>query len=82
MVHELKTLSPYYENVVSGRKTFEVRLNDRGFKVGDKLLLKEYEPVSNTYSGRESLFEIAYIVDLKRLWIINENIVVMSIIPV
>lgn len=34
-VHELKTVARYYEAVVDGRKTFEVRLNDRAFQTGD-----------------------------------------------
>jgi hypothetical protein len=38
-VHELKTLARYYDAVVDGRKTFEVRLNDRAFQTGDILRL-------------------------------------------
>lgn len=34
-VHELKTIARYYDAVVEGRKTFEVRLNDRAFQTGD-----------------------------------------------
>lgn len=34
-VHELKIQQDYYENVFNGRKTFELRKNDRGFQVGD-----------------------------------------------
>ena len=42
MVHELKIL-PYYFNLVeSGMKTFEIRLNDRNYQVGDILILHEY----------------------------------------
>lgn len=39
-IHELKTLPEYFEAVQSGAKTFEVRKNDRGFQVGDLLILR------------------------------------------
>ncbi|MGD1319548.1 DUF3850 domain-containing protein [Chryseobacterium sp. 2R14A] len=40
-VHELKTVNPYFEDVWNLKKNFEVRKNDRHFKVGDKLKLLE-----------------------------------------
>lgn len=39
MIHELKTLKAYFDQVKSGAKTFEVRRNDRGFHVGHTLRL-------------------------------------------
>lgn len=39
MIHELKILPEYFEAVTSGRKQFEIRKNDRDFKVGDQLIL-------------------------------------------
>lgn len=45
MVHQLKTVQPYFDDVASGNKTFEVRKNDRDFKVGDVLMLLEYNPL-------------------------------------
>lgn len=40
-VHALKTLNPFFSDVLEGRKNFEVRKNDRDFKVGDVLCLQE-----------------------------------------
>ena len=38
--HELKTWDPYWTAVDEGRKTFELRNNDRGYQTGDILILK------------------------------------------
>jgi hypothetical protein len=43
MEHELKTSPEYFKAVRDGIKTFEVRKNDRGFSVGDILVLREFE---------------------------------------
>ena len=37
MTHVLKLADKYWEAVRSGEKTFEVRYNDRGFEVGDRV---------------------------------------------
>lgn len=51
-IHELKILPQYFNVVRSGEKTFELRKDDRGFKVGDTLILKEFEPGVRDYSGQ------------------------------
>ena len=38
--HELKTDPDTFDAVASGAKTYEIRMNDRGFKVGDVLVLR------------------------------------------
>ena len=40
--HELKLSTKYFKDVENGLKTFELRKNDRNFKVDDTLILKEY----------------------------------------
>lgn len=44
--HSLKCISPFFEAIRDGHKTFEVRWDDRGYQVGDILILNRYE--SNT----------------------------------
>ena len=44
MVHELKTHPEYFAAIYSGIKNFELRKNDREYKIGDELLLKEFYP--------------------------------------
>lgn len=38
--------------MASGEKKFELRLNDRGFLVGHELLLREYDPHTQAYTGQ------------------------------
>lgn len=42
--HELKVVPPYFDALVSGSKTFEVRKNDRAYQRGDVLRLREWHP--------------------------------------
>jgi hypothetical protein len=60
MIHELKTWPEYYRDVTLGIKNFEVRKTDRLFCIGDKLVLKEFDPDTG-YTGRSCEREITYI---------------------
>ncbi len=57
---ELKILPKYFNDIIYGNKRFELRKNDRNFKVGDIVLLNEYD-VKNT--GRYCYIIITYILD-------------------
>jgi len=50
-VHELKTVAPYFDNVWQGKKTAELRFNDREFAVDDFLVLREFTPGNSTGVG-------------------------------
>lgn len=66
MTHELKIEPKWFEDVVSRKKTFEIRFNDRDFKVGDTLLLREYNPALKAdarYTGRKCAVRVRYIYD-------------------
>ena len=68
--HELRTWPAAYTAVADGRKTFEVRHNDRGFAVGDVLVLREWAaPIpgsggSGFYTGRALQRDVTYLIDL------------------
>lgn len=42
MIHELKIYERYFKEIINNNKHFELR-RDRGFKVGDTILLREIE---------------------------------------
>ncbi len=53
--HHLKTWPEPFAAVRSGFKRFELRKDDRGFKVGDELYLLEYDPKQERYHGGEPI---------------------------
>ena len=59
MIHELKLLPQYYNDVALGIKTFELRKNDRDFQVGDELVLREWD--GEDYTGRSLFRHVVYI---------------------
>lgn len=78
--HELKTWKEFYEAVVSGHKTFEVRKDDRNFQEGDYLKLIEVDPDDNEMkpTGKRSYYCITYILKGEQ-WGIMPGYVVLGI---
>lgn len=62
-LHELKTWPEYFLATLQGSKTFELRFDDRGFATGDYLVLREYDPATETYTGRHLTFLVTYLLD-------------------
>ena len=50
-IHELKILPEYFDAVISGAKNFELRKDDRNYKIGDLIILKEFD--GTQFTGRE-----------------------------
>lgn len=59
--HELKTCPDFFCAVLSGEKTFELRYDDRGFRVGDMLILLEWSPAEQGFTGRGIKKRVSYI---------------------
>lgn len=78
-IHALKTWPEYFEAVYDGRKTFEIRRNDRDFKVGDTLILREWDPKIEGYTGRRLERVVTYVTDAANLGALTEGLVCMGI---
>lgn len=78
MVHELKTVQPYFENVYLGKKRFEFRFNDRDYKPKDILVLKEYDSKRKKYSGRMVIAVVTYMMNGNNEILNLGNYVIMS----
>ncbi len=57
--HELKIRGIYLFDIICNGKRFELRKDDRGFKVGDTLFLREV--MDGVYTGRAIATTITYI---------------------
>lgn len=74
VTHNLKIKPKYFKEVFNGNKTFEVRKNDRNFKVGDIIVLHEYDDGYTTESITKT---ITYILADKEY--IKEGYVILGI---
>lgn len=61
MIHDLKIWPDHFQAQVNGKKNFEIRYDDRGFRVGDTLRLREWDPHRQTYTGMRCHREICHI---------------------
>lgn len=60
-VHDVKLGITFFDDVKTGRKTFELRKNDRGYKEGDTIVLHEYK--DGTTTGRTITKKIVYMLE-------------------
>ena len=75
MKHSLKIEPQYLENLLSGKKTAEIRLNDRDYQVGD--ILEFYNHMASFGSRMDYVsFEVTHIHSGLGL---KENYVVLSV---
>ena len=80
MTHKIKLNERFCDAVLEGRKTFEVRKNDRGYQTGDFI---QFVPVYDDYTKgefrhpiKDKTYEITYILSG---WNIPQDYVVFSI---
>ncbi|KYP88493.1 hypothetical protein WB91_17240 [bacteria symbiont BFo1 of Frankliniella occidentalis] len=78
-VHNLKIGPLFFAAVFAGDKKAELRWNDRDFRCGDFLNLREWE---GEYSGNELLVEVTHILPIEGFIISGGSWVMMSIKPV
>lgn len=75
MIHELKIYPNYFNDILSRKKTFEVRKNDRLFSENDYLALNEYSHDTG-YTGRSIVLKITYVFNNKEY--VKEGYVILG----
>ena len=79
MEHILKILPQYYADINKGIKTFEIRKNDRDYRVGDTLLLCEWNTEQKNFTGNSIRKEVTYILRSNSINGLNKNYIIMAI---
>ena len=83
-IHKLKLNAAYYDDSASGIKTFEIRKNDRDFKVGDILELREWIwsglDGKGAYTGSVHWKVITYILDDEEY--LHDGYVCLAVSPI
>lgn len=77
MEHRLKILPEFFQAVSDGRKTFELRKDDRSYSVGDGLILSEWD--GKDFTGREFRCSIGYV--LKDYDGLSPGYAILGIVP-
>ncbi len=62
---EKKVLPEYFEKILIGDKTFELRLADFDCKSGDILVLKEWDHIDKRFTGRTLEKKVTYVLKTK-----------------
>jgi hypothetical protein len=65
--HELKVWIEFFDPLASCDKPFEIRQDDRDYRVGDILFLREWDHEKEEYTGREIRREVTYRADRESL---------------
>lgn len=61
--HDLKCWPEFFHDLAVGTKAFELRKNDRDYRVGDLLRLREWDPETKVYTGRETTRRVTYMLE-------------------
>jgi hypothetical protein len=78
MVHELKILPKYFNEILQDNKSFELR-RDRGFKVGDTIVLNEWIEDEKRCTGLNLVKSITYILKDVPQYGLMDGFVILSI---
>lgn len=61
ITHELKVHPKWFKDLLLGLKKIEIRKDDRGYQEGDIVILNEFDPVEERYTGSQIKRKITYI---------------------
>lgn len=75
-LHRLKLSYSFWDAVMSGEKTFELRENDRGFQKGDLITFQEVDEIGIKTTRTSENFVITYVLPG---WGLKDNYVALAI---
>ena len=82
MTHALKTWIDFFKPQETGDKLFELRKDDRPYKVGDTFLSQEFDQKKNEYTGRETRYIITYILREAKFFGLREGFCILQLKPI
>ena len=65
MIIEKKVWPEFFNKILLGDKTFELRLADFSCNKGDTLILHEWDPKTKLYTGRKMEKKVTYVIKTK-----------------
>ncbi len=73
---EKRVWPKFFQALLDRKKNYELRLADWECKEGDTLVLKEWDPETKEYSGRELEREVTYVskIEINKLYWSEEEI--------
>ena len=87
MTHELKVWPKFFQPLIAGKKTFELREKDRKYQEGDELILQEFVPgfeiidgkVQGEYTGSSAKATVLGLTDLDGAFRTEPGLILLSI---
>jgi hypothetical protein len=72
VLHQVKAWPEFYGPLAAGRKPFEIRENDRDYRAGDGLEVREFDRAAGVYTGARVLREVTYATEFQQRpgWIV------------
>lgn len=65
MIIRKKTWTGWFDSIASGKKKFDLRLNDFEVEEGDTIIFEEWDPETKEYTGRKTEKKVTYIAKFK-----------------
>lgn len=60
-LHTVRSWAHFFDAIKAGKKTHDLRKDDRNYKVGDVLRLERYDNIDGLYTGESLLVDVTYI---------------------
>lgn len=80
VVHELKTWPSAFRSVWDGTKAYELRKDDRGYALGDRLHLREWAPSGGGYTGRIVIADVTHVLKAGDFPGLQDGYVVLGVV--